>query len=282
MIIAQSIGSGSAAVMGTFADINAAYDPTTCYGKKFIVTDFGYPIEFVSNGVMLIPAGGHCTLAESGIGMGIMPSGTISTGASGHFVSGTAFPYTYSSGQWMYIVSPSTTPALTAGFYWCVFSNTTTCTIYTNGPGSAAYNFTVGAATTGSTSEVTARSVTIPAGLIGASGQLVCDSLASISGTSSQKSVRSRLGGSALFLGSTSTNTQLSLFGKVITQNATASVQYSNPIFSASTSGSTLTRTTVDTTAEATYTLTLQMASATDFLINHSFRLDLFNLGLTT
>ena len=279
MIVASGIGSASTAPLGGWVALNAAFPAASNTNKRIRVNDYGYPIAFVSNSSEYVPDGGQATLAQSGIGYGIMPSGTVSTGSSGHFVSGTAFPYTYSSGLWMYIVSPSTTPALTAGFYWCVYSNTTTCTIYTNGPGSAAYNFTVGAATTGNTSEVTARSVTIPAGLIGDSGQLVCDSLASISGTSSQKSVRSRLGGSALCLGSTSTNTQFSLFGKVITQNATASVQYSNPIFSASTSASTLTRTTVDTTAAATtYTLTLQMAAATDYIINHSFRLDLFKV----
>lgn len=278
MIVATGIGGASVVPVGGWVALNAAFPAASNANKRIRVNDYGYPITFVSNGNEYVPEGGQATIALSGIGYGIMPSGTVSAGSSGHFVSGTAFPYTYGSGLWMYIVSAGTTPALAAGFYWCVFSNTTTCTIYTNGPGSAAYNFTVGAATTGSTSEITARSVTIPAGLIGASGQLVCDSLASISGTSSQKSVRSRLGGSALFLGSTSTNTQFSLFGKVITQNATASVQYSNPIFSASTSGSTLTRTTVNTTAETTYSFTLQMAAATDYIINHSFRLDLFKV----
>ncbi len=259
-----------------FADLESTFPAASYSGRYAVVVINGMNVLMQSNGASWGPANGQCTLYISGTGYGIMPSGTISTGASGHFVSGTAFPYTYSSGLWMYIVSAGTTPALAAGFYWCVFSNTTTCTIYTNGPGSAAYNFTVGAATTGSTSEITARSVTIPAGLIGASGQLVCDSLASISGTSSQKSVRFRLGAPALCLGATSTNTQLSLFGKVITQNATASVQYSNPAFSGSTSSSTLTRTTVDTSAATTYTLTLQMGTATDFIINHSFRLDLY------
>ena len=254
-----------------------APDATLNENQVITITDFDSPIMMISNGSEWVPVNGQCALAISGIGYGIMSSGTISAGASGHFVSGTAFPYTYSSGLWMYFAATAgTTPALTAGFYWCVFSNTTTCTIYTNGPGSAAYDFTVGAATTGSTSEITARSVTIPAGLMGESGQLVCDSLTFISGTSSLKSVRSRLGGSPICLGSTSTNTLLSMIGKVITQNATASTQYSNPIFSGSTAASTLTRTTIDTSAATTYTLTLQMAAATDFIINHSFRLDLY------
>lgn len=246
-------------------------------GRVISVTGIAaYPIKFVSNGTEWVPEGGQATLALSGVGMGIMPSGTISTGASGHFVSGTAFPYTYSSGLWMYIVSAGTTPALTAGFYWCVFSNTTTCTIYTNGPGSAAYNFTVGAATTGSTSEITARSVTIPAGLMGESGQLVCDSLTSLSATATNRSLRTRLGGSQTCVMGTAVGTTTSYSGRATTQNASALVQYSNPVFTGSTSTSTLTRTTIDTTAETTYTLTLQMASATDFLINHSFRLDLY------
>ncbi len=254
-----------------------APDATLNNGLTIAVTGVaGSPIMMVSNGSEWVPANGQCTLSVSGTGYGIMPSGTISTGASGHFVSGTAFPYTYSSGLWMYIVSAGTTPALTAGFYWCVFSNTTTCTIYTNGPGSAAYDFTVGAATTGSTSEVTSRSVTIPAGLMGESGQLVCDSLTSLSATATTRALRTRLGGSQACGMGTATGTTISYSGRATTQNASALVQYSNPVFTGSTSTSTLTRTAIDTTAETTYTLTLQMGTATDFMINHSFRLDLY------
>ena len=254
-----------------------APDATLNNGLTIAVTGVaGSPIMMVSNGSEWVPVNGQCTLSVSGTGYGIMPSGTISTGASGHFVSGTAFPYTYSSGLWMYIVSAGTTPALAAGFYWCVFSNTTTCTIYTNGPGSAAYDFTVGAATTGSTSELTARSVTIPAGLMGANGQLVCDSLTSISATTSVRALRTRFSGSLLCTQTTASNTLLSYSGRATTQNVTESLQYSNPVFTGSTSTSTLTRTTVDTSAATTYTLTLQMGTATDFLINQSFRLDLY------
>jgi len=221
-------------------------------------------------------AGSCRTLAVSGTGYGIMPSGTIGTEASGHFTSGTALPHTYSEGLWMYIVSPSTTPALTAGFYWCVFSTTAICTIYQNGPGSAAYSFTVGAATTGNTSEITARSVTIPAGLMGGNGQLVCDSLTSISATSSGRSLRTRLGGSLTCTMGSAVGTTTSYSGRATTQNVTASLQYSNPVFTGSTSTVAVTRTTIDTSAATAYALTLQMATATDFIINHSFRLDLY------
>jgi hypothetical protein len=259
-----------------FADLESTFPAASYSGRYAVVVINGMNVLMQSDGTAWKPANGQCTLDISGTGYGIMPSGTISTGASGHFVSGTAFPYTYSEGLWMYIVSAGTTPALAAGFYWCVFSNTTTCTIYTNGPGSAAYNFTVGAATTGSTSEITARSVTIPAGLMGESGQLVCNSLTSLSATASSRSLRTRFGGSQTCVMGTAVGTTTSYSGRATTQNASALVQYSNPAFTGSTSTSTLTRTTIDTTAETTYTLTLQMGTATDFIINHSFRLDLY------
>ena len=259
-----------------FADLESTFPAASYSGRYAVVVINGMNVLMQSDGTAWKPANGQCTLEVSGVGYGIMPSGTVATGASGHFTSVPALPHTYSEGLWMYIVSPSTTPALTAGFYWCVFSTTAICTIYQNGPGSAAYDFTVGAATTGSTSEITARSATIPAGLMGESGQLVCDSLTSLSATATNRSLRTRFGGSQACGMGTAAGTTISYSGRATTQNASALVQYSNPVFTGSTSTSTLTRTAIDTTAETTYTLTLQMGTATDFMINHSFRLDLY------
>lgn len=84
----------------------------------------------------------------------ITPAGTIATGASGHLTlsadfgasgpSGSTVPYT--SGIWMWFGNQATTPGLNKKYYWVVFSTVRVGTIYTNGPGSAAFNFTVGAA----------------------------------------------------------------------------------------------------------------------------------------
>lgn len=276
MITAQSIGSGSASVIGTFADINAAYDPTTCYGKKFIVTDFGYPIEFVSNGVVLVPVGGQATLALSGIGYGIMPSGTVSTGSSGHFVSGTALPHTYSEGLWMYFAATAgITPALTAGFYWCVFSNTTTCTIYTAGAGSAAYNFTVGSTTTGATTEITFNSVSCPANLPGTNGQFLWDTTYSQIGNTNTKTMRIKINTSNVLSYSNATAASLALSNNGVIVCSGTSAQYSKTGLGAILTQA-ITRAAENTTAAFTVSQTFQMAVATDYIICHNWRLDLY------
>ena len=278
MIVASGIGSASTAPLGGWVALNAAFPAASNANKRIRVNDYGYPITFVSNGNEYVPEGGQATIALSGIGYGIMPSGTVSAGASGHFVSGTALPNTYSAGLWMYFAANViVTPNLSAGFYWCVFSNTTTCTIYSNGPGSAAIDFSVGGAVTGHVSEVTARSVTIPAGLMGENGQLSSDSLSGCQASANAKTVRLKLGNSTV-TSSASATTSLSIMGSTVTSNSNASLQYSRPVYTGSTSTSSVTRTTIDTTAATTYSLTLQMAAATDYIINHSFRLDLFKV----
>src|SRR5574343_1489643 len=260
-----------------FSDLATKFPAASYPGKMVVTTINTVSALFISNGTEWMPEGGQATLALSGIGYGIMPSGTVSAGALDHFVSGTALPHTYSAGLWMYFAANViVTPGLSAGFYWCVFSKTTTCTIYTNGPGSAAINFSVGGAVTGHTSEVTARSVTIPAGLMRANGQIENTINNSNLNSATAKTVKAKLGGSTCFSNAPTTTAALS--GKGVIANTTAAVQISQPSYGIGASALTNTRTTIDTTAAATYSLTLQMAAATDYIINHSFRLDLFKV----
>ena len=279
MIVASGIGSASVVPVGGWVALNAAFPAASNPNKRIRITDYGYPITFISNGTEYVPDGGQATLALSGIGYGIMPSGTVSAGASGHFTlpGGSALPHTYSAGLWMYFAANAiVTPNLSAGFYWCVFSSATVCTIYSNGPGSAAINFSVGGAVTGYFgAEVTARSVTIPAGLMGENGQLSSDSLSGCQASAYAKTVRLKLGNSTV-TSSVSTTPSLSIMGSTATSNSNASLQYSRPVYTGSTSTSSVSRTTIDTTAATTYSLTLQMAVATEYIINHNFRLDLF------
>lgn len=253
-------------------------DATLNNGATITVTDVaGSPIMMVSNGSEWVPVNGQCALAISGIGYGIMPSGTIATGASGHFTSGTTLPHTYSEGLWMYIVSAGTTPALPAGFYWCVFSTTAICTIYTNGPGSAAYNFTVGGATIGvATAEVVTRTVPIPGGLMGENGQLEVTFLNSHLNSATAKTTRAKFGGGTVT--SQAPTTTATLIGRATLANITNGVQMSPGNFVVGASASANFRSAVDTTVGQDYTLTLQMAAATDYIINHSFRLDLYKV----
>lgn len=91
------------------------------------------------------------------------PACTIGTGNSNHLTMGANFGaagkadtthptglYPYTNGIWLWF-NAGTTPALN-GLYYCVFSSLTQGTIYTNGPGSAAFNFTAGATPSNSAS----------------------------------------------------------------------------------------------------------------------------------
>lgn len=90
------------------------------------------------------------------------PAGTINTGSSGNVTFSADFGakgkvdavlapaglYAYNTGIWVWFGPQSTTPALTAGYYWVVMNNLRTGTIYSNGPGSAALNITTGGSIT--------------------------------------------------------------------------------------------------------------------------------------
>jgi len=257
-----------------FADLESTFPAASYSGRYAVVVINGMNVLMQSDGTAWKPANGQCTLDISGTGYGIMPSGTISTGASGHFVSGTALPHTYSEGLWMYIVSAGTTPALTAGFYWCVFSNTTTCTIYTNGPGSAAYNFTVGAATTGSTSEITMRTVSLPGGLMGNYGQLVWDMSYSQLG-STTRTMKLKLGGLTCLSYGNSSGTIYNITNNGTISNSGSGVQYSKSGIGAILPTAVI-RTTADTTANLDFVMTMQLGAATETMISHHLLLNLY------
>lgn len=52
--------------------------------------------------------------------------------------------FAYNQGIYIWFGNQSTTPALVPGYYWCVFNDLRVATIYSNGPGSAAINFSAG------------------------------------------------------------------------------------------------------------------------------------------
>jgi hypothetical protein len=260
-----------------FADLESTFPAASYSGRYAVVVINGMNVLMQSDGTAWKPANGQCTLDISGTGYGIMPSGTISTGASGHFVSGTALPHTYSEGLWMYIVSPSTTPALTAGFYWCVFSTTAICTIYQNGPGSAAYDFSVGGATTGSTAEITFSNADLPGGILGESGQLLWDMTYSQSGSANVKTTRVKINTSNVVVYQNTNPGQVAISNNGTITSSGKNAQYGKSIIGAILT-SAINRTAEDTSVDFTVSHTYQMASATDYIIRHSWRLDLYKV----
>ncbi len=207
---------------------------------------------------------------------GLAPSGTINTGTSGQLVLGTTLHTTYSGGIWLYLPAIATTPAITAGFYYCIATNTTTLTIYDgDSVDKQPYDFTVGAAFTGATSEITIHSDTVVANSMGKNGQLVGKFLIVHSGTVDTKTFRWKFGGTLFNAGTQPTGTIYSYTGHttIFNQNNTAK-NIGNRNFSWGAVGALPYRGTIDTTLNQTLTYTLQKASATDYLISEGYRVN--------
>lgn len=196
---------------------------------------------------------------------GIAPSGTVGTGSSGHWTAGTAFDRTRSEGVWLYIGAVASTPALTAGWYWVVMSSTTVGTIYTNGPGSAAYNFSVGAANTGVITEqvLPKTAVTVPAGAMGASGQIDVAALVSLNNTAGNRTFRAKLGGTTLLTAILNSTFGYEPIGSIF--NRGAGLQVGQAGWTTVTQSGAAPTAAIDTTAATSLTFSIQIATATDW-----------------
>lgn len=242
-------------------------------GKVIRVSDIGPDGSFwTSNGTRWVALNGHALLAHDAVARGIAPSGTIGTGTSGQLTLGTALARTYSEGLWLYLPAIATTPAITAGLYYCVMSSTTVGTIYSNGPGSAALNITAGTTYTGSTSEQTLYSLTLPANAMGVSGSLELKSIWSQNNNANAKSASSRLGGTLIMSQNVASTASLQSYIILRNRNA-ANVQTayasSNSAFATATTANNAY--TIDTSVDSTFLIAGLLTTATDYLIMEGF-----------
>lgn len=199
----------------------------------------------------------------------LLPSGTIGTGTSGHLVLTTALPTTYSYGVWAYLPTIATTPAITAGFYYMEATNTTTLTIYDNDTDDKQpYDFTVGAAYTGATTEITMYTDPLAANSLGKNGHLVGKTCILHSASANAKTYRWKLGGTTTNVTSQTGATVLQYTGytTIFNQNNTAR-QMSNRLFATGVCGNAPLRSTIDTTLNQNLVLTMQKADALEYLI---------------
>jgi hypothetical protein len=159
-----------------------------------------------------------------------------------------------------------------------VFSTTAIATIYSNGPGSAALNITASpGAYTGSTSEITFITYTLPANLMGVNGQFVYNFLGSHNNTAGSKIYRQRWNGAAASWAALTSTTTVSARGQISVMNRnSASLQVaggSNAIGGASSSANTYA--TINTAADVAVTLTGQLNTATDYMIFEGYTMEL-------
>jgi hypothetical protein len=215
----------------------------------------------------------------SGVAIGIAPSGTV--GSNGLLTLGTALALTYSDGLWLYFPANAITGANAAGFYWTVMSSTTVGTVYNttytpglnSGAGSwaipgspTAFSGTTGAAYTGVTTQITALRLQIPAGALGVNGFMREWALSRANSSAGTKTILGLFGGTSLGISvvHSSTNVTGNNNGTSYVRGR-ADRQISGPAES-STGGGIMNRASVDSTQSQNKDITLQLATATDWI----------------
>lgn len=213
-------------------------------------------------------------LAKSTIPMISVSTGSIAN--NGALTAITALPRTFANA---YMLFPA--GAIAAGvpaaatYYYVQCSSTTACTIFNNPyvsgvptiPASpTAFSTTGPGAFTGSTAADTALTFTMPAGTMGANGALRMWTLWGSNNTANAKTAQVKLGATAVLSGSL-----LSVLGaadfRIITNAGSASSQIganTGFVSGVNTSTGNLTTAAINTGADATISVVMQKATATD------------------
>lgn len=219
-------------------------------------------------------------IMQAAIACVIANSGTVAT--NGTVTLGTALPLTYSEGCWLYLPAGAVVGG-SAGWYYAVMSSTTVGVVYT------AYMATMQApyipsgltiATgsnsgyTGVTTQVTMGSVQIPAGVLGAQGSVRYKGTWSYNNSAGAKTARIDFAGQTVVSAAPTTTVAISLDKTV--HNRTATKQVIQAAADAQAASSTaVTTLAIDTTADITVGFTGQIATATDYLILESARIEI-------
>lgn len=283
-----------------FGDVSTPQLARYTYATRPTAPAFGSGLAIVDNRLWYSDAsswhffGGTYPLLRTALPMIVPTSGSI--GNNGALTGITALPVIYSSGCYMYFPAeairatvaeipedpgPPVVPAVpevpgtAAGWYYVVMSSTTAGTIYNNVytsgtptiPSSPTAFVTTGpGAFTQVTTEITALSFTLPAGLMGTTGALRYTLRGENSNSSDDKTYKIKFGGSVLLGGVVNTtNTSLKASNEVI--NITAAKQ---SIYNATAIGATtgnVTYLAVNTAADVTILVTVQLEAATDFVM---------------
>lgn len=220
-------------------------------------------------------------LLSSGIPFIKASSGSMGNNGA---VSGLAtLPKTYSSGAYLYLPASAISAGSAAGWYWFVASSATAGTVYnstyTSGiprPGTATAFATTGpGAFTGTTSAVTAWSVTLPANLMGINGTVdvqVGTGLVNIAGGNKIYTVS--LGAGTIWTVTAVTHT--SMFATMSASNrGVLTAQTIRTFYDTSSStnaGAVGTDLAINTAANSTVSMTLQCSNAGDHAFVENYR----------
>lgn len=242
-------------------------------GDTQFMTDVGVNGTMMRwNGTLWAPISGAILLFSTNVPIIKAPSGSMAN--NGAVTFGTALPLAY-TGAYVYFPANAIFAGSTAGFYWTECSSTTVATVYNNTytPGSAvarptsktAFVTTGPGAFTGSTSEITAHSCTLPANLLGPKGVTLLQFNHGGSATAGSKDIRVRWNTSNVMFQVNVTSTPFTTYPRVVIGNRdSVSSQYCANWNQAVTGTNPGTERSVDTSAAVTVTVSFQTAVATD------------------
>lgn len=216
-------------------------------------------------------------LSTSGIPFIKAPSGTM--GNNGAVSAMTALPSTYSGGAYLWLPAGAVAAGVPAAATWYYFvgSSTTAGTVYNNTYTSGtptrpaaptAFSTTGPGAFTGSTSAVTAVSLSVPANLLGRDGVMHVEYVMQENTTGGNKTFATNFGGTDCL--SFVNTSQASATGLCNVRNrglTNLQVLDGYAVKSTGSAAGGATETAIDTTAATTLLFTLTTAVATDYLI---------------
>ena len=228
-------------------------------------------------------------LGKSGIPFIGLSSGSVAAGGA---ISGiTALPVVYPV-AYCYFPANALSASSAAGWYYCTFSTTSAgvafLNTYTSGtptiPASPTAVTAGQGAFTGDTGEEFGPTITIPAGGLGANGNVKVECDLSCANNANVKTGRIRYSGNAgtVFQALAVTNTTGGItWGDIANRGVTNSQEgtFMSVVSTASLTSTVNTGAAVDTTAATTVVLSIQRATATDNLLIDNFLVTLISDG---
>jgi hypothetical protein len=225
-------------------------------------------------------------IGQCGLPLIIVSSGTMGNNGA---MSGVASVVTTHPSAYVYLPANAISAGSAAGFYYAVFSSATAATIYNNTytpgtdptiPGSpTAFSTTGPGGFTQVVTEITAISVSIPANSMGANGVFRAEALFTYTNSANNKTPRIKFGGTVVAGGNNVTTTASTKVGCSVynrghagRQSFLSALNIGPHAAGNSASGQNI---TIDTTANVTAIVTMQLANAADTITmdHYSFML---------
>lgn len=214
-------------------------------------------------------------IASIGIPVILVPNGTVAT--NGTITVGTALPTTYTS-AWVYLPAGAVVGG-SAGLYYCVFSSTTVGQVYTAyGVATAAWQPSIPAtlvAAVGSNAAYTTATgadapllcFSLSPGVMGLKGAIRADVHAANNNSVGNKILKQKLGAATVNTTTSTTDVVPLQETTVVNRGVAAKQLVRTRNFTASAVAATSAYATVNTAAASTFSITGQLATATDYLV---------------